>query len=46
MTAFLSERDLSRRFYEEAVRPLLAVIQLTYDTAHAVAVLRHLPIVG
>jgi hypothetical protein len=46
MSAFLSGRDLSRRFYEETVRPLLTVIQSTHDTAHAVAVLHHLPIVG
>ncbi len=31
MSAFLSGRDLSRRFYEEAVRPLLAVTQSTND---------------
>jgi len=42
MSAFLSGRDLSRRFYEEAVRPLFAVIQSTNDTAHA-AILPRLP---
>jgi hypothetical protein len=33
MSAFLSGRDLSRRFYEEAVRPLLAVTLSTRDIA-------------
>jgi hypothetical protein len=45
MTAFLSGRDLSRRFYEEAVRPLLAVIQSRYDTAHVAVPPRLHPIV-
>lgn len=44
MTAFLPGRDLSRRFYEKAVRPLL--IRSGYDTARAAIVPLHLPIVG
>src|SRR6202035_1549301 len=36
MSAFLSGRDLSRRFYEEAVRPLLAqyLKGIPYAAAH------------
>lgn len=46
MSAFLPGRDLSRRFYEEAVRPLFPIIQSTHDTARAAIAPLHLPIVG
>jgi hypothetical protein len=45
MTAFLPGRDLSRRFDEEAVRPLLFIIQSTHDTARGGVAPRHLPVV-
>ncbi len=45
MSAFLFGRDLSRRFYEEAVRPLPTVTLLTRDTAHVAIVPRLHPIV-